>query len=259
MINQQIGGVVLTRMRWNKPQWYIFNIGLLIWQLLAMAWWYRLNHHARWAVRLITLVEVFAIIYGLDLGTAALIWLLSLLVYTLYGPGERITLSRMVEAAQYCHVRLCVSRENENTSVYKYISFTAPRIKFDYFSAGQISASRGRFVYYSPNFMLDDVQQARLLSAAQDKYGDIQARLYDYLQLLSFVAHLPIWMLYDPWWGRELFKTLNLPGGRTVCSAGVIELLRFVLDAIIKLLKGYETPMVSPCLIAISKHFKREL
>lgn len=260
MIYQQIGGVILTRMRWNKPQWWLFNISLLIYQLVFLAWGYRLDEITRGILRIIFGLEAFTLVYyglwnqRLFFGC---LWIFAFVLFTLLGPNARISLSKMIEAAQYCHVRLCIREHDGNNNVYEYISFTAPRIEFDYFTPGKIAGSNRRWTYLDPNFELDELQRTRLYQAAEHKRGDLRARLYDYLQLLSFVAHLPLWMIYPPWWGKELFKTLNLPGGRTVCSAGVIELLRFVLQTIVVILKGYDTPMVAPCLIAISEHWSK--
>jgi hypothetical protein len=262
MINQKIGGVISTRMRWDRPRWWVFNASLLIWQLIFLAWGYRLNKVTRGTLRTLAGIEAFALIYyGLlswsDIGIFTLIWFIGFTFYTVLGPEAKITLSEMIEAAQHCHVRLCIGTERGNCEVFQYISFSAPQIQIDYWTAGTIARSNGRFVYYDPNFELDDLQEFHLYNAAMDKCNDLRARFYDYLQILSFVAHLPLWMIYPPWWGRELFKTLNLPGGRTVCSPGVIDLLRGVLDAAVKLLKGYDTPMVPPCLIAISEHWSK--
>lgn len=263
MINQRVGGVILTRMRWDRPQWWLFNIGLLIYQLVMVAWRYRLGKVTRGILRTLAAIIAFAsIYYGLlswsDIGIFSLIWFIGFAFYTAIGSEAAITLSKLFEAAQYCHVRLCVRKEKGDNGVYKYISFTAPQIEFDYWTAGAIANSNGHFVYYDRNFELDELQQVRLYDTACDKAGDLRARFYDYLQILSFLVHLPLWIIYPPWWGKELFKTLNLPGGRTVCSAGVIDLLRVIVTAAVKLLLGYDTPMISPCLIAISGDFERQ-
>lgn len=176
-------GIILTRMRWDRPLWWIFNLSLFAYQLIMLS-------------------------VGKLVGKVKPIW------------------PEIWWAAQMAHVRLLLNPEPGHDT-WRAISFAAPEAKYDWWSPGSIVRSNGHFIYLEPTFEPDQEMINRISEAAEAKMKQPVARKYDYLQILSFLVNLPIWIFYWPAWGKEVIKIMNLPGGREVCSSGIAAILRW--------------------------------
>ena len=215
------GGIILTKMIWNKPKYYPFNIGLLAWQLLFL--------------------------------TAGKI----------YGKID-VQWRQVWRAATICHVRLCLGDWYDDlpTHVFKYISFTAPEVKIEEWRYYNIPLMPSRFSYLDPTFSVSDAEVEAMNAYAEKIKGNPVARKYDYLQLLSYVVNLPLWIIWPRCWGREVIGWFNLPGGREVCSSGVTAVLKRSIwwkpDMSWDIGWLYDTSMISPCLFDIDKNWKRK-
>jgi len=160
------------------------------------------------------------------------------------------------DASHYCHVRMVLQPE-PGKDTWKAISFTAPEAKYDWWSVGAIVRSKGHFVYLQPTFERTQAMIDHAIEAAQAKMGQKVGRKYDYLQLLSFLVNLLIWLVYWPSWGKQVIGWFNLPGGREVCSTAITAILRWAAGKTIEFFAGCAIAMVSPCLFAISRNWKR--
>lgn len=264
------GGVILTRMIWNKPKYWPFNIGLLAWQLTflivgtaygkiktidgllpsTVIWAYRWIV-VPWSIVLVT----SSVYYGITSH-----WIYSIYFFILLAGVWLIpfALNGMLKpiwwAATICHVRLCLG-DSKTVPVgvwYNYITFTAPEAKIEIWSQDWVSS---RFSYHDPTFDVSDAEIKAMNHYAERIKGDPVARKYDYLQLLSFAVNLPLWIVYPPCWGREVIGWFNLPGGREVCSSGVAAILLENILALL-LMMEYNTAMISPCLFNIDENWK---
>ena len=205
------GGIILTRMIWNKPKYWPFNIGLLAWQLTFLT------------------------------------------VGKIYGKID-VQWRQIWRAATICHVRLCIRR------LSWYISFTAPEVKIEFWESRW--SHYNRFSYHDPTFSVSDAEVEAMNAYAEKIKGNPVARKYDYLQLLSYVMNLPLWVVWPRCWGREVISWFNLPGGREVCSSGVTAVLKRSIwwkpDMSWDIGWLYDTSMISPCLFDIDKNWKRK-
>lgn len=190
-----------------------------------------------------------------------LLWyqLTLLIVGKLYGKFPDLRWRDIWQAAQICHVRLCLG---DFTTVWdiKFISFTAPEVKIETWRPDMV---KGRFSYHDPTFTVSEAEQQAMNAYAEKIKGDPVARKYDYLQLLSYAVNLVCWIVYPPCWGREVIRWFNLPGGREVCSSGVTAELRWSKPDIrchchSPYFRDYSTSMVSPCLFWIDKNWRKE-
>ena len=150
-------------------------------------------------------------------------------------------------AARVTHVRICVGND-------LYFSQNAPIAKIDNYTREQL-ISWGR-VYRDPTFTPTRCQEIALYMKADDLCKDVKRRRYDYLQLLSYGVNLLLWYMKPSWWGKEVIKTFNLPGGRGVCSSTNADLLRETFER--EFFEGYDTAMVFPFLVLISSNWSTD-
>ena len=211
-------GVIATVMRWDKPAWWFFNLSLLAYQLVMLT-------------------------FGKLIGKVDIRW------------------RDIWRYAQYCHVRLLL--EAGPNGVWKCLSITAPYAKYDFWTPGAIAQSKGHFVYLEPTFEVDTLMVERAIEGANKIVNSPQARRYDYFQILSYLINLPIWIFWWPSWGQQVIPWFNLPGAREVCSSGIAALIRQAVARAIEFFlirkskRAYATAMISPCLYAICKRWKR--
>jgi hypothetical protein len=195
--------IIGTVMRMDKPQWWLFNSALFLYQLIMLS-------------------------VGKLIGKIDASW------------------SEIWHAAQWAHIRLVLMDG-------AVLSVTAPHAKIESFwSRELIDGSKGHFIYREPVFSFGRLNEIFAYDYAVTLCKNKTARLYDYLQLLSFAINFPLWLIYWPWWGRQIIGIFNLPGGREVCSTGIAALLRYAIFRLIVLYQ-FATPMICPALFAISK------
>ena len=200
-------GIILTKMIWNKPKYWPFNVVLLAWQIVFLT------------------------------------------VGKIYGKVD-VQWRRIWRAATIVHVRLCLG-ECLTPHVNWFISFTAPRVKFEMWRLNMVA---GRFSYHDPTFDVSEAEEEAMNAYAEKIESNPVARKYDYLALLSYMVNLIIWIIYPSSWGREVIKWFNLPS-REVCSSGITADLRWAFKR--PFFNSYHTQMVSPCLFDIDKNWRR--
>ncbi len=167
---------------------------------------------------------------------------------------------RVWRAAQASHVRLCLQPVlHSHDHRWQYINFGYPEAEMQYWHMGKCDGNR--FRYYDPTFEPSDEFIAAMIEYANKQVG----KQYDTLQLFSFGLNFIFW-LWPPFWGKEKLKWLNLRGGREVCSSGVTACLRdaehqsgfcLAYGSISQFFFGYDTAMVSPCLIELDKNWRK--
>jgi hypothetical protein len=194
-------------MRWNKPLWWPFNIGLLLWQLAF-----------------VVIGKTYSYFFKVE----------ALQIF------RKKTWAQLWQSIFYCHVRLVIGPRYENN--FRVISFTAPSAKFEDWTNDMIDRS------HPLRECKFDVDNNLLNDEALKIIGSQTARRYDYLQLLSFIINLIVWIFAPGTWGKQIVAVFDSPK-KQVCSSGVVYLIHKVGFHI---LFGYHVSMTSPALLAIS-------
>lgn len=246
---QKPAGVILSMARFRiwRPKEIFFNIALFLWQLGFLIWTYVFDTTRRIFVGIITVEIIFlTIFYGWHWFWLFL-WLAAWIIYALI-PG-RVPLWLIILAALVMHVRLCLERI-EGTNRWRYISQSAPDARIDEWSEDQLLGRH--FIYMRPMFRITDAEIQDLIRAADSMVAPKARKIYDYLQLLSFIINSLIF-----WWmpvlhGKQIIKLFNYPGGREVCSTAIASLLRNNISDF-RGFQGYDTAMVFPALYYISE------
>lgn len=131
-------------------------------------------------------------------------------------------------AAKISHLRLDLGRSEHTAYGHDFFSQTSPHALIETWN-NYIPLFKS-FTYLPPNFECSEVFAQFLRAEARALCGNKSRRRYDYLQLLSYLAHLPLWLILSAFFdrdrfGHEYFKVFNLPG-RGVCSSAFAALLR---------------------------------
>jgi len=227
-------GVILTVMNWRKLQWLIFNIGLLVWQLIFFTWTERFSKYDRHALRFVILAAGLFYLhahYGWwsDIPTwhafvylgASTLWSF---IYPRGNSDNFMTIKSLWRTAQVCHVRLCVSIDDTG-EIGQFLSYSFPRLKYEYFNYSRLDTKR--FIYMEPNLgqSFSPHVLAVLTRIVDSKLSNKHARGYDWAQLFSFVINLPFWIIF-PWtFGKEVIGIVDLGSLREVCSSGIAIIL----------------------------------
>lgn len=178
-------------------------------------------------------------------------------------------------AAQASHVRLCLEKV-AHSDMWRYANFGYRKMTIQPWRLDQCDGKR--FEYRRPTFETSP----EFIKAMQQYAYDQVGKGYDTAQLFSYGLNFIVWLFWWPLWGREVFRWLNLRGGREVCSSGVTACLRdaekdfrdgcaekvkmlyagdpnFSGEVIVpsRYFEIYHTAMVSPCLIAIDENWRK--
>lgn len=201
-------------------------------------------------------------------------WLLKMI-------APSLSTAQRYDFARVSHVELCLGgslHNNPDDIYYDFLNVTWPDAKISTYSNPQIK-NMPSCIYLDPKFNITKNMQAgmREFSAAMVQP---KKRAYDWVQLLSYLGNLIFWKLKPENIGKEISKTLNIPGGHQVCSSGAAGALRYgefyaqskrkiTLPAKVsiklkrnlftltaedqtKFFPGYDFEMVSPCSYCLS-------
>lgn len=212
--------IILTRMRWNKPLWLIFNIGLFVWQFAFMV-------IGKWRGKF------------------------------------KLTFKQIWFYSQFCHVRLVLKPTKDwawtkgfgslTKDGWLCLSVTAPHALIENWNDSMIDNKNYYLLESNLDVTTEEIDSG--YSYAVNLTNNKRARRYDWLQFLSFIVNLFLWIIWPPFWGKEKIITFNLPGGREQCSPGACATLRFAIKRI-EIFNSYSTSMVSPCLYPISESWR---
>lgn len=172
---------------------------------------------------------------------------------------------RVWRAAQASHVRLVLKKVSPiSNNFWKCINFGYPKAEIQNWHS--LWNDGKRFEYREPTFTFSQDRIDNMIQYANDQVG----KRYDWLQLLSPPANFPIWIIYWPWWGKEIIRWFNLPGAREFCSSGAIATLLWFAESTqvrddMRILDGnkseffgtYDPAMVMPCMFVISENWRK--
>ncbi len=279
-------GVILTYMVWKDWKQWWFNIPLLIGQLAFMIvgtaygkikWPDKKSDYVDSIILTISWFSVWGcicLIYFFSWYYIPIIILHTIITLAFF---RNIDWRKVWRSAQCSHVRLCLGEyfdyfkaklgELERSiglpslrdgHSFRYINFGYPKAKMDYWRMDQC---KGQFRYFEPTFDPSPKFIAAMIEYAEAQVG----KPYDTLQLFSYGLNFIVWLFWWKKWGREVFRWLNLRGGREVCSSGAIADLRWADWKSGGLLIGrfnsrffniYDTAMVMPCMFAIDRNWE---
>lgn len=179
-------------------------------------------------------------------------------------------------AARCTHVQLDIGRGPKQDS-HLFLNVTYPKAKLEVYNEVRLQNEPWQ-AYARPLFFVNHDREAKMYEFSRDLVNSKHKKLYDWLQLFSYILNILIWTIKPSSWGKEVNHMLNRPGGREVCSSGAAACLRYTevknisqtidtgtfelkkIAGKVKLIsskestdffKGYDTAMVSPVLFIL--------